>query len=206
MARKRSDSASLLAQATTVADAIHEQDQAVEAKSERDRAQRTSLPLSRIRPRAEDTRPLRDSHVKELAESIGALGLIEPLVVDLKGVLLAGGHRLGAIQILKETNFDPYQLHFPDDLVPVRVMPQGEFILEAKIVCLCHGQEIAGKGGYDSLTTLGSEIDGDIADDRPIGGSIIVTQWSIVFTKNQVFDPMQSILNSPMSSESHWLM
>lgn len=123
MARKRSDSAFLLAQATTVADAIHEQDQSAEAKSERDRAQRGNLPLSRIRPRAEDTRPLRDSHVKELAESIGALGLIEPLVVDLKGVLLAGGHRLGAIQILKETNFDLYQLHFPDDLVPVRVMP-----------------------------------------------------------------------------------
>jgi ParB family chromosome partitioning protein len=121
--RKRADSASLLAQAAEVADAIHEQDQAVEAKSQSDRAQRTSLPLSRIRSRAEDTRPLRDSHVKDLAESIGALGLIEPLVVDLKGVLLAGGHRLGAIQILKETNSDLYQLHFPDDLVPVRVMP-----------------------------------------------------------------------------------
>lgn len=120
MARKRSDSASLLAQATTVADAIHEQDQAVEAKSERDRAQRANLPLSRIRPRVEDTRPLGNSHVKDLAESIGALGLIEPLVVDLKGVLLAGGHRLAAIQILKETNSDLYQLHFPDDLLPVR--------------------------------------------------------------------------------------
>jgi ParB family chromosome partitioning protein len=123
MARKRSDSESLLAQATVVADAIHEQDQAVEAKSERDRAQRINLPLSRIRPRAEDTRPLHEQHVKDLAESIGALGLIEPLVVDLNGVLLAGGHRLAAIQILKETNLDLYQLQFPDDLVPVRVMP-----------------------------------------------------------------------------------
>jgi ParB family transcriptional regulator, chromosome partitioning protein len=123
MARKRSDSASLLAQATTVADAIHEQDQAAEAKSERDRAQRASLPLSRIHPRAEDTRPLRDRHVNDLVESIGALGLIEPLVVDLKGVLLAGGHRLAAVQLLKETNAELYQTHFPDDLVPVRVMP-----------------------------------------------------------------------------------
>lgn len=123
MARKRSDSASLLAQATTVADAIHEQDQAAEAKSERDRAQRVSLPLSRIHPRAEDTRPLRDRHVNDLVESIGALGLIEPLVVDLKGVLLAGGHRLAAIQLLKETNLELYQQQFPDDLIPVRVMP-----------------------------------------------------------------------------------
>ncbi|WP_250124941.1 ParB/RepB/Spo0J family partition protein [Chroococcidiopsis sp. CCMEE 29] len=121
--RNRTDSASLLAQAAEVADAIHEQDQAVEAKSERDRAQRINLPLSRIRPRAEDTRPLHEQHVKDLAESIGALGLIEPLVVDINGVLLAGGHRLAAIQILKETNFDLYQLQFPDHLVPVRVMP-----------------------------------------------------------------------------------
>jgi ParB family chromosome partitioning protein len=121
--RKRSDSESLLAQAAEVADAIHEQDRAAEAKSQSDRAQRANLPLSRISPRAEDTRPLHDSHVKDLAESIGALGLIEPLVVDLHGVLLAGGHRLAAIQILKETNFDLYKLHFPNDLVPVRVMP-----------------------------------------------------------------------------------
>ncbi len=120
--RKRSDSESLLAQATAVADAIHEQDQAAEAKSQRDRAQRINLSLSRIRPRAEDTRPLHEQHVKDLAESIGALGLIEPLVVDLKGVLLAGGHRLAAIQLLKEANSDVYQLQFPDDLVPVRVM------------------------------------------------------------------------------------
>ncbi len=120
--RKRSDSESLLAQATAVADAIHEQDQAAEAKSQRDRAQRINLSLSRIRPRAEDTRPLREQHVKDLAESIGALGLIEPLVVDLKGVLLAGGHRLAAIQLLKAANSELYQMQFPDDLVPVRVM------------------------------------------------------------------------------------
>ncbi|OWY63955.1 chromosome partitioning protein ParB [cyanobacterium TDX16] len=121
--RKRADSASLLAQATSVADAIHEQDRAAEAKQISDRAGRANLPLSRIHPRAEDTRPLRDSHVKDLAESIGALGLIEPLVVDLKGVLLAGGHRLAAIGLLKETNLELYSSQFPDDLIPVRVMP-----------------------------------------------------------------------------------
>jgi ParB family transcriptional regulator, chromosome partitioning protein len=72
---------------------------------------------------AEDTRPLRDRHVADLVESIGALGLIEPLVVDLNGIMLAGGHRLAAIQILKATHPDLYDQHFPDDLVPVRVMP-----------------------------------------------------------------------------------
>ncbi len=123
MVRKRSDSSSLLAQATVVADAIHEQDQVASAKFERDRAGRSNLPLSQIHPRAEDTRPLHEQHVKDLVESIGALGLIEPLVVDLKGILLAGGHRLAAVQLLKETNAELYQTHFPDDLVPVRVMP-----------------------------------------------------------------------------------
>ncbi|PPS41913.1 ParB/RepB/Spo0J family partition protein [Chroococcidiopsis sp. TS-821] len=121
--RKRADSASVLEQATIVADAIHEQDQEAASQSEADRIQRINLPLSRISPRAEDTRPLRDSHVKDLAESIGALGLIEPLVVDTKGILLAGGHRLAAIQLLKETNPELYQQQFPDDLIPVRVMP-----------------------------------------------------------------------------------
>jgi ParB family chromosome partitioning protein len=123
MARKRSDSATVFAQATLTAEAIHQQDQVAEERAERNRAQRLNLPLSRIQPRAEDTRPLRDRHVADLVESIGALGLIEPLVVDLKGVLLAGGHRLAAIQILKAADPDLYEQTFPDDLVPVRVMP-----------------------------------------------------------------------------------
>ncbi len=123
MTRKRSDSTAVFAQAASTAEVIHQQDQAAEERAERDRAQRINLPLSRIQPRAENTRPLRDRHVADLVESIGALGLIEPLVVDLKGVLLAGGHRLAAIQVLKASNPDLYDQNFPDDLVPVRVMP-----------------------------------------------------------------------------------
>jgi ParB family chromosome partitioning protein len=38
--------------------------------------------------------------VLELAESIEGLGLLEPLVVDAKGRLLAGGHRLAACRLL----------------------------------------------------------------------------------------------------------
>jgi ParB family transcriptional regulator, chromosome partitioning protein len=123
MPSKRSNSETIYTQATSTAEAIHQQDLVVEERAERDRAQRLNLALSRIQPRSEDTRPLRDLHVADLVESIGALGLIEPLVVDLKGVLLAGGHRLAAIQVLKENNPDLYYQTFPDDLVPVRVMP-----------------------------------------------------------------------------------
>lgn len=47
-----------------------------------------------------DTRPLNAPHVVELAESIAILGLLEPLVIDRRGNLLAGAHRLAALQLL----------------------------------------------------------------------------------------------------------
>jgi ParB family transcriptional regulator, chromosome partitioning protein len=121
MPRKRSTS--VLGQASAIADAISEQDQAVETKLEQDRSQRTTLPLAKITSRSEDTRPLHEQHVTDLAESIAALGLIEPLVVDLQGRLLAGGHRLAAIKALKASSPDLYHQQFSDDLIPVRVMP-----------------------------------------------------------------------------------
>lgn len=123
MPRKRSDTTAVFSQATSTAEAIHQQDQVAEEKAERNRSQRIHLPLSRIQPRTENTRPLHEGHIADLVESIGALGLIEPLVVDIKGVLLAGGHRLAAIQVLKESTPDLYYQNFPHDLVPVRVMP-----------------------------------------------------------------------------------
>ena len=52
--------------------------------------------------------------------------------------------------------------------------------------------------GQRIITAPTSKINGDIADDRPICGNTIVTQGSIVFTKNHIFDPMQAILNSLM--------
>ncbi|MCG9891559.1 MAG: ParB/RepB/Spo0J family partition protein [Thermosynechococcaceae cyanobacterium MS004] len=59
-----------------------------------------------------DTRPLNEGHIKALAESIEALGLIQPITVDSKGHLLAGGHRRAAIKFLKETNFEAFEKHF----------------------------------------------------------------------------------------------
>ncbi|MHC5831165.1 MAG: ParB/RepB/Spo0J family partition protein, partial [Nostoc sp.] len=87
-----------------------------------ERAQRTKIPLAQIHPREADTRPIRPEQVAELADSIAALGLIEPLVVDCKGVLLAGAHRLAAIQLLKEANLEAYAQQFSDDLVMVHMM------------------------------------------------------------------------------------
>ena len=70
-----------------------------------------------------DTRELDLKHVAELADSIGALGLIEPIVLDNQNRLLAGRHRLAAIQHLKNTQPDSYIGKFPDDQIPIQVMP-----------------------------------------------------------------------------------
>lgn len=72
----------------------------------------TSLPLDKILPRPEDTRPINQAHVEQLAESIAVLGLIQPIAVDINGRLLAGGHRLAAIKFLKESDNGSYLKHF----------------------------------------------------------------------------------------------
>jgi ParB family transcriptional regulator, chromosome partitioning protein len=59
-----------------------------------------------------NTRSLNQGHIEALAESIAALGLIQPIAVDNKGHLLAGGHRRAAIEYLKDSNLDSYHQHF----------------------------------------------------------------------------------------------
>jgi ParB family transcriptional regulator, chromosome partitioning protein len=122
MVRKRKDASALFELATDVASEIHQQDQVVEEKAERDRAQRVTFLLNQIQPRNNDTRPVHAPHVQALVESIGALGLIEPLVVDQRGKLLAGAHRLAAIAVLKEAAPEIYEQHFAGNQVPVRLM------------------------------------------------------------------------------------
>lgn len=88
-----------------------------------DRSFKATLKLEQIKNREADTRPIHLPHVEALADSIAVLGLLEPLVVDLRNRLLAGGHRLNAIKILKKHDFKAYQQHFTDDMVQVRIMP-----------------------------------------------------------------------------------
>jgi ParB family chromosome partitioning protein len=73
----------------------------------------SKLPLESIGERSlDDTRDLNEDHVAELAESIAALGLIEPIVVDAKQRLLAGAHRKAAIQLLQPSVRSHYQQCF----------------------------------------------------------------------------------------------
>jgi ParB family transcriptional regulator, chromosome partitioning protein len=80
----------------------------------------STLALDQIIDRSSgDSRPLTPSHVTNLAESIAAVGLIQPIAVDNQGRLLAGGHRRAAIEELKESNPDVFKKHFSEG-IPVR--------------------------------------------------------------------------------------
>ena len=79
------------------------------------------MPFDSIKDRESDTRKLKQKHVEALEYSILAIGLIEPLVVDQDGVLLAGGHRKAAIANIHK-NSKAFNNVFPNG-VPVRMMP-----------------------------------------------------------------------------------
>ncbi len=83
---------------------LHDQDEKAAAVAERERTQGTTLPLEQILDRETDTRPLKSQHVTQLVESLAVLGLLEPLVVDNRGRLLAGGHRKAALASIRENN------------------------------------------------------------------------------------------------------
>lgn len=106
-----------------VAQTMSQQDQAVAAQTQLDRGQRGLVLLEQIKARPSSTRTLRPDHVKMLEQTIGELGLLEPIVVDNHNRLLAGAHRLAAIRALKEQNPAIYGEKFPGEGIPVRVMP-----------------------------------------------------------------------------------
>ena len=70
------------------------------------------LPLDRIKLQDHRLRGIKRDHVDRLVESIKAEGLLQPLVVDRGGRLIAGGHRLEAIKRLQEVAPDVFGRHF----------------------------------------------------------------------------------------------
>ncbi|MBW4566134.1 MAG: ParB N-terminal domain-containing protein [Mojavia pulchra JT2-VF2] len=104
-------------------DKILEVAQKRQGQSQPLKLQDSTVLLEQIKDREQDTRPLNSKHVESLAESIAVLGLIEPLVIDNKFRLLAGGHRLAAIRLLKEQQADKYLHQFPDNRIPIRMLP-----------------------------------------------------------------------------------
>jgi ParB family transcriptional regulator, chromosome partitioning protein len=102
---------------------MHEKDKNAVDRTEGERQQRSYIPLEQIKQREQNTREIYPKHVEGLVESIITLGLLEPLVVDNRYRLLAGGHRLAAIEAIQQSDSTAFKKAFPDGLIPVRVMP-----------------------------------------------------------------------------------
>ncbi len=120
---RRSKKVDFLEDLSAVTEQMQGKDQEVTIRREKERGELSTLPIDRIKDRESSTRSLNSQHVQSLKESISTLGLIEPLAVDQEKVLLAGGHRIAAIALLKETDPAIFEQHFPSGAVPVRVMP-----------------------------------------------------------------------------------
>lgn len=101
--------------------ALGEKDRTSEARRDADRGERVLVPLSTVTLREVNTRGLNDAHVRRLGESIRVLGLLEPLVVDRKVRLLAGGHRLAAIAVVATEDTEAFARWFGNG-VPVRML------------------------------------------------------------------------------------
>ena len=96
--RQDKDRAGMLA-GLTVGHAQAETDKRLSV--DRDRGRTVDLlEAGAIRSRAADTRPPRASHVLALAESVAAVGLLQPVAVDKAHRLVAGLHRLEACRLL----------------------------------------------------------------------------------------------------------
>lgn len=108
-----------MSQAMQFADGMAELDRHQEKLRE---GRATDIELDSILDRDIDSRKLDKDNVASLLESISALGLIEPIVVDLEYRLLAGAHRLAAIRKLKSSRPELFAEWFPGGLVPVRIM------------------------------------------------------------------------------------
>jgi ParB family transcriptional regulator, chromosome partitioning protein len=121
MAIKKRSAAELLQSVQAVGTAIQEQDRLSEVRSQDLKV--SFLPLTKILDRVTDTRELKLQHVEDLMMSMAVLGLLEPLVVDIRGRLLAGGHRKAAIYLLKERMPTEYAARFPNESIPVFTLP-----------------------------------------------------------------------------------
>jgi ParB family chromosome partitioning protein len=101
MSTKKPSRLENLKAAQAVGRGLSEDGAIVEAAREKANRTGTTRALEDIRPRpGGDTRPIDPGHVADLAESIAAVGLIEPVVIDRRGHLCAGSHRCAALRIL----------------------------------------------------------------------------------------------------------
>lgn len=110
---------------TAAVEGLHRKDEALRDAKDRERGggESSTLPLAAIQPRPHgDARPLDEAHLLALAESIIAVGLLQPIAVDRKNRLVCGGHRLEAIKRLAQNAVEAFEKRFPNGEIPVRVL------------------------------------------------------------------------------------
>jgi ParB family chromosome partitioning protein len=78
-----------------------EQQVSVNRASERVGREELDLDPALVRWRLKPTRRIQPEHALDLAESIAVHGLAQPIAIDKNRVLLAGGHRLFAVLVLR---------------------------------------------------------------------------------------------------------
>lgn len=102
MAKKKLDLKSMSKRTRRASTGLAQQDEKMHQERESGAVSSVDeVRLDQIKDRPfENTRALNPLHVVELALSINAVGLIEPIVVDQEHYLLAGGHRLFALKVL----------------------------------------------------------------------------------------------------------
>lgn len=85
-------------------------------------AMRVDLPIERITARpGGDTRAVDPFHLLGLAESMAAIGLLEPVVVDARDHLVAGAHRLAALRVLaSDRRLETFVTYLPAPLTAAR--------------------------------------------------------------------------------------
>lgn len=66
---------------------------------------------------------MNSAAIAALAESIGAVGLLHPPVIDLDQVIVCGRHRRAALLLLRTDKPERFIELFPDQLIPCRVYP-----------------------------------------------------------------------------------
>lgn len=66
--------------------------------------------LVSLHPHPNPSRPLNPRHIVDLARSIAVLGLIQPLVIDIEDVVVAGSHRFAALRLLASPPEDRFAL------------------------------------------------------------------------------------------------
>lgn len=81
-----------------------------------------------------DTRTINATQVAELVESIAELGLIQPLAIDDGNRLLAGGHRLAALQQLRDQNLPRFNDLFADGIPCRRFFIDSETDIEQALL------------------------------------------------------------------------